>query len=178
MKFNPFELPLMVLNITADSIGPAELRKIVNKIIKNEIEKADGVAAANITGGRIPEVLIEIDQDKLMSKQLVLNKVVELISKSNLNYPAGTIEESFYEYLIRTIGEFQVTGEIDDLVVGLDDRNKKANLQNLGFRTRWRKRQGRHLIRGLSSLKRWLRSERPSRTRPRFLVLMIRIIYL
>ena len=139
MKFNPFELPLMVLNITADSIGPAELRKIVNKIIKNEIEKADGVAAANITGGRIPEVLIEIDQDKLMSKQLVLNKVVELISKSNLNYPAGTIEESFYEYLIRTIGEFQVTGEIDDLVVGLDDRNKKSEFTEFGLQDQMEK---------------------------------------
>ena len=133
IKFNPFELPLMVLNITADKISPAELRKTVNKIIKNEIEKANGVAAVNITGGRIPEVLVEIDQDKLMSKGLVLNKVVELISKSNLNYPAGTIEESFYEYLIRTIGEFKVTGEIDNLVVGLDDRNKKSEYTEYGL---------------------------------------------
>ncbi len=133
MKFNPFELPLMVLNITADKISPAELRKIVSKVIKNEIEKADGVAAANITGGRIPEVLIEIDQDKLMSKQLALNEVVELISKSNLNYPAGTIEESFYEYLIRTIGEFQVIGDIDNVVVGLDDRKKKSEFTEFGY---------------------------------------------
>ena len=139
MKFNPFELPLMVLNITADKAGPAELRKIVNKVIKNEIEKADGVAAANITGGRIPEVLIEIDQDKLMSKELVLNKVVELISKSNLNYPAGTIEESFYEYLIRTIGEFQVVGEIDDIVIGLDDRKKKSEFTEFGLQDQMEK---------------------------------------
>jgi hydrophobic/amphiphilic exporter-1 (mainly G- bacteria), HAE1 family len=126
MKFNPFEMPLMVLNITSDRVDPAELRQLTDKIIKNEIEKADGVAAANITGGRIPEILVEIDQDKLMSKGLALNKVVEGISKANLNYPAGTIEESFYEYLIRTIGEFQVIDEISDLVVGIDDRKKKS----------------------------------------------------
>jgi len=126
MKFNPFELPLMVLNITSDRIDPAELRQMTDKIIKNEIEKADGVAAANITGGRIPEVLVEVDQDKLMSKGLALNKVVEFISKANLNYPAGTIEESFYEYLIRTIGEFQAVDEISNVVVGLDDRRKKS----------------------------------------------------
>ena len=126
MKFNPFEMPLMVLNITSDHINPAELRQITDKIIKNEIEKADGVAAANITGGRIPEILIEIDQDKLMSKGLALNKVVEFVSKANLNYPAGTIEESFYEYLIRTIGEFQVVDEISNVVVGLDERGKKS----------------------------------------------------
>ncbi len=56
MKFNPFEMPLLVLNVTADSTSPQELRHLVNKLIKNEIEKADGVAAANITGGRTPEV--------------------------------------------------------------------------------------------------------------------------
>ena len=31
MKFNPFELPLMVLNITSDHINPAELRQITDK---------------------------------------------------------------------------------------------------------------------------------------------------
>jgi hydrophobic/amphiphilic exporter-1 (mainly G- bacteria), HAE1 family len=132
MKFNPFELPLLVLNITADNIDPAELRQITSKIIKNEIEKADGVAAANITGGRIPEVLVNVDQDRLMSKGLALNKVVEAISKANLNYPAGTIEESFYEYLIRTIGEFQVVDEIANVVIGLDDRRKKSEFTGFG----------------------------------------------
>ena len=126
MKFNPFDLPLMVLNITSDRIEPAQLRQMTDKIIKNEIEKANGVAAANITGGRIPEVIVEVDQDKLMSKGLALNKVVEFISKANLNYPAGTIEESFYEYLIRTIGEFQAVDEISNVVVGLDDRRKRS----------------------------------------------------
>lgn len=134
MKFNPFEMPLMVLNITSGKSSPEELRRIVKKIIKNEIEKVDGVAAANITGGVVPEVLVEIDQDKLMSKGLALNKVVEFISKSNLNYPAGTIEESFYEYLIRTIGEFQVVDEIDDVVVGMEDRKKRSEFTEFGLK--------------------------------------------
>ncbi|MDD5504419.1 MAG: efflux RND transporter permease subunit [Candidatus Omnitrophica bacterium] len=131
MKFNPFEMPLMVLNITSETISPAELRRITDKIIKNEIEKADGVAAANITGGRIPEIIIEIDQDKLMSKGLALNKVVEFIAKSNLNYPAGTIEESFYEYLVRTIGEFKMVDDISGLVIDVDDRKRESEF--IGF---------------------------------------------
>jgi hydrophobic/amphiphilic exporter-1 (mainly G- bacteria), HAE1 family len=125
MKFNPFDMPLMVLNITSDIIDPAELRHMANKIIKNEIEKVDGVAAANITGGRVPEILIEVDQDSLMSKGLALNKVVELVGRANINYPAGTIEESFYEYLVRTIGEFQLVDEIPGIVIGIDDRKKQ-----------------------------------------------------
>ncbi|MFH1867531.1 MAG: efflux RND transporter permease subunit [Candidatus Omnitrophota bacterium] len=132
MKYNPFELPLLVLNITADKTHPAKIRQIVKKIIKNEIEKVDGVAAANITGGRIPEVLVEVDQDRLMSKNISLTDVVEFVSKANLNYPAGTIEESFYEYLIRTIGEFELIREIDDVVIGLDDQTERIEFPEYG----------------------------------------------
>ncbi|NQT95196.1 MAG: efflux RND transporter permease subunit [Candidatus Omnitrophica bacterium] len=132
MKYNPFELPVMVLNISAKNTSPAELRSVVNKIIKNELEKAEGVAAAEVTGGLIPEILIEINQDRLMSKGLALNKVVEFISKANLNYPAGTIEESFYEYLIRTMGEFKVIKEVGEVVVGIDEREKKDEFGSRG----------------------------------------------
>ena len=42
------------------------------------------------------------------------------ISNANLNYPAGTIKESFYEYLIRTLGEFDHIKDIEDVVIGSD----------------------------------------------------------
>jgi len=132
MKFNPFELPLMVLNITAAKTSPGDLQRIVKKVVKNELEKANGVAAVNITGGVTPEVLIEIDQDKLMSKEVALNDVVETVSKANLNYPAGTIEESFYEYLIRTMGEFTVVDEINDVVIEIEDRTPKREFTEYG----------------------------------------------
>lgn len=125
MKFNPFELPLMVLNVSAENMSPGELQHLVKKTVKNELEKADGVAAVNITGGLEPEVLIEIGHDKLMSKEASINDVVDNISKANINYPAGTIEESFYEYLIRTVGEFQVVQEMEGVVIDVKDRETK-----------------------------------------------------
>ncbi|MFH1644927.1 MAG: efflux RND transporter permease subunit [Candidatus Omnitrophota bacterium] len=125
MKFNPFELPLMVLNISAQKMSSGELQHLVKKTVKSELEKADGVAAVNITGGLEPEILIEVDHDKLMSKEVAINDVVDNISKANLNYPAGTIEESFYEYLIRTVGEFQVVSEMEEVVIDVKDREKQ-----------------------------------------------------
>ena len=132
MKFNPFELALMVLNITADTTLPGDLQQIVKKVIKTEIEKGDGVASCNISGGVTPEIIVEVDQDKLMSKELALHEIVEALSKANLNYPAGTIEESFYEYLIRTIGEFEVVADIRNIVVAAEDRTKKTGFSEFG----------------------------------------------
>ncbi len=132
MKFNPFELPVAVLNITAEGISAGDLMYTTRKIIKNELEKADGVASVNIAGGVTREILVEIDQDKMMSKDLAITDIVEALNKANLNYPAGTVEEQFYEYLIRTMGEFKLVPEIKEVVIGTDDRTKKSRFSEYG----------------------------------------------
>ncbi len=132
MKFNPFEMPVAVINITAEGISPGALQETVRKIIKNELEKADGVASVNILGGVTREILVEIDQDKMMSKGLAITDITEALNKANLNYPAGTVEEQFYEYLIRTMGEFKVVPEIKEIVVGADERANKREYAEYG----------------------------------------------
>ena len=52
---------------------------------------------------------------------------MDALKSSNLNYPAGTIEEHFYQYLIRTMGEFKVVPEIGETIVGKDDLRTEPN---------------------------------------------------
>ncbi len=127
MKFNPFELPVMTLSVTGEK-APSELLKLTRKFIKDELEKVPGVASCNITGGLEREIVVSIDQARLRASGIAINKVVDALKSSNLNYPAGTIEEHFYEYLIRTIGEFEVVSQIKDTVVGSDEpENQKTS---------------------------------------------------
>jgi len=119
MKFNPFDLPVMTLSISGP-YPPAELRDISEYIIKDEIEKINGVAAATVTGGTEREILVNLDQAKLEAYNIPIMDVVNSLRNSNLNYPGGTIKESFYEYLIRTLGEFTKVSEIGEIVVGTE----------------------------------------------------------
>ncbi len=120
MKFNPFELPVMTLSVTGEK-APSELLKLTRKFVKDELEKVPGVASCNITGGLEREIVVSIDQARLRASGIAINKIVDALKSSNLNYPAGTIEEHFYEYLIRTIGEFEIVSQIQDTVVGIDE---------------------------------------------------------
>lgn len=119
MKFNPFELPVMTLSITGEK-SPAELLRLSRKFIKDELEKVEGVASCNISGGLEREILVSIDEGRLYASHVSITKVVDGLRSSNLNYPAGTIEDHFYEYLIRTMGEFKIISEIRETVVGKD----------------------------------------------------------
>ncbi|MFH1407083.1 MAG: efflux RND transporter permease subunit [Candidatus Omnitrophota bacterium] len=121
LKFNPFEKPVLVLNITGDR-RPSELLEICKKQIKAELEKVEGVAAAVLRGGQEREILIEVDQGRLGASGIPIVKISEALSKSNVNFPAGTIEEEFYEFLVRAIGEFKVVEDMEDVVVETGER--------------------------------------------------------
>jgi hydrophobic/amphiphilic exporter-1 (mainly G- bacteria), HAE1 family len=125
-KFNPFALPVITLSVTGP-IHPARLREITEHLIKDEIEKIEGVASASVVGGIEREVLVEVNQDKLQASGLSILDATRAIVEANVNYPAGTIKEAFTEYLVRTLGEFQDVSEIGKISVGFDTRSKGEN---------------------------------------------------
>ncbi|MFH1877905.1 MAG: efflux RND transporter permease subunit, partial [Candidatus Omnitrophota bacterium] len=116
VPFNPFEMPIMTISVTGNR-SPVQLRQIATDTIKEELEKIDGVASASVEGGLEREILVDVNQSKLQSYGVTILNVSDAITNANLNYPAGTIKESFYEYLIRTLGEFKEAREIEDVVV-------------------------------------------------------------
>lgn len=91
---------------------------MTKRMISDEVEKVEGVASATISGGLEREIQVEVNRDKLESRRIPLLDISKAISSSNLNYPAGTIKESFYEYLIRTLGEFEKVRDINEVSVG------------------------------------------------------------
>ncbi len=119
LPYNPFDRPILILSVTSSlDRSPVSLREISRKMIKDEIEKVEGVASAMISGGLEREIQVEVDQDKLQARKIAIFDVSKAVSTANLNYPAGTIKESFYEYLIRTLGEFEKVRDINEVAIG------------------------------------------------------------
>lgn len=120
IKFNPFELPVMTLSLTGEE-DMVRLRHIAEKRIKDELEKIDGVASASVSGGLEREIRVEVDQGRLHANKVSILDVASALSAANLNYPGGTIKESFYEYLVRTLGEFEHIDEIKEISISVDE---------------------------------------------------------
>ncbi|MDO8536467.1 MAG: efflux RND transporter permease subunit [Candidatus Omnitrophota bacterium] len=119
LPYNPFDRPILILSVTSSGErSPLSLRDLTRRMLKDELEKVEGVASATISGGLEREIRVDIDQDKLQARRIPLLDVSRAVSSSNLNYPAGTIKESFYEYLIRTLGEFEKVRDIENVSIG------------------------------------------------------------
>ena len=119
LKFDPLEHPAMIFSVTGD-MAPIDLKILTERILKDNLEKVEGVASATVSGGEDREIQVELDQGRLSTTKVSILDVVDAIDKSNVSYPAGSIKKGLYEYLIRTVGEFRTVPEIGLTVVSTD----------------------------------------------------------
>lgn len=120
LKFDPLARPILLLSVTAPDLPAVRMKLLTEKMIKDRLEKVEGVASVSISGGVNREILVEIDQPRLQANHLSLLEVVDSLDNANVSYPAGSIKKGLYEYLIRTVGDFRSPAEIGYSVVGVD----------------------------------------------------------
>ncbi|MCM8793740.1 MAG: efflux RND transporter permease subunit, partial [Candidatus Omnitrophica bacterium] len=145
MKYNPFELPVVILSVTGP-ISPLELREVCRRVIKDELEKIEGVASANITGGWEREIIVEVDQGRLSANGIPLLRVVNALKETNFSFPAGTIKETYFEYLIRTMGEFERVDEVKNVVIEALEPNPPKTRYELFLQEKEKKEKDKRLI--------------------------------
>ncbi|MFH1208263.1 MAG: efflux RND transporter permease subunit [Candidatus Omnitrophota bacterium] len=124
LKFDPLARPILLLSVTAPDLPPVRMKLLTEKMIKDRLEKVEGVASVSLSGGVNREILVEIDQPRLQANHLSLLEVVNSLDEANVSYPAGSIKKGLYEYLIRTVGDFRSPAEIGYAVVGVDTMEK------------------------------------------------------
>ena len=125
LKFNPLAKPIVILSVTG-KMHPVDLKTLSERILKENLEKVDGVASATISGGLDREIHVELDQGRLTSAEVSILDVIDSIDNANISYPAGSIKKGLYEYLIRTVGEFRTVPEIAYTVVTTDVQKELA----------------------------------------------------
>ncbi|MDR2437649.1 MAG: efflux RND transporter permease subunit [Endomicrobium sp.] len=128
LKYNPTQTEAMLLSVSYKSgdssdIKMAELRRMVKRNIKDELERLEGVAKVELRGGEEKEILVEIDKGRLLANQVSITEVITSLENSNITYPAGTIKEEKHEYLVKTVGEFQTIDDIANLSFSKVDNN-------------------------------------------------------
>ena len=93
------------------------LYDFVDDYIVPELERVEGVSAANIYGGREAELQVIADPTKLALRQVTLNELAEAIERENRNYSGGDFDEGKRRYIVRTVGEYRSPGDLEDIVI-------------------------------------------------------------
>jgi len=116
LRYDPSLDPVLRIGIISD-MPLIELREIVEDEISRELESLEGVAAARVKGRFEKEILIKLDEKKLVTTQIRFNDITTRLSQENINLAGGNIKEGETEYIVRTLNEFRSVGEIGNIII-------------------------------------------------------------
>ncbi|MFW6138222.1 MAG: efflux RND transporter permease subunit [Spirochaetota bacterium] len=117
VDYSPTSTAVAGISVISDSMEHCDLYLLCSKDIKPFVEKTEGVARVDITGGRPPQVNVVVDPGKLVKYNLGLEEVKEVLLSSNKNFPVGKLNDNRYEYLIRVNGEISHYRDLEEIVI-------------------------------------------------------------
>ena len=124
IKMDPSMMPIMSLSLRG-SRTPEELRTYAEDVVQPRLEQLDGVASANVSGGRERSINVDIPRDRLEAYGLSISTVAQLIGAQNIQSSGGTITSGETNYTIKTSGKYQSIDDLKNTVisykVGSDD---------------------------------------------------------
>ena len=116
-KVDPDATPVMWIALSGNK-SIRDLSTYADEVIKEQIQRVNGVGAVRMAGLRLRQVRIWLDAHRLSAYQITAHDVMRALQRENVELPGGRIEGDTREYSIKVKGEFLRVQELNDLIVG------------------------------------------------------------
>lgn len=123
------------------------LRSIQDYNIKLALESVPGVSQVASIGGFVKQYQVVIDPNRLLSYGIPINKVIEVIRKSNSDIEGRVVEFSGAEYAVRGRGYIKSLEDLETVPVGSDGSGTPVFLRDVA-----KIRLGPEIRRGVADL--------------------------
>jgi HAE1 family hydrophobic/amphiphilic exporter-1 len=111
----------------------------VEDVIKDRVERIEGVSAVNVFGGVTRELQVVVDPRRLSRYGLTVPEVVRTLRTENISISAGDIDEGKRRYVVRTEGNLNTEEAIRNVVLrsgaaaGGIGRVRVSDVADVGF---------------------------------------------
>jgi multidrug efflux pump subunit AcrB len=116
-KFDPSQLPVYEFALTSETMNDLELRVFASEEVARELGLVPGVAVADVSGGVLEEIQVNVDPVRLQATGLTIRDVLDVLRDRNQDVSGGRVTGSTNEPLIRTIGQFRSAEELRELAI-------------------------------------------------------------
>ncbi len=115
-KVDPDANPVLWLSLVGEK-SVRELSTYADEILKEQVQRINGVGAIRLAGLRTRQVRVWLDSDKLKAYSITAQDVLNAMRRENVELPGGRIESYTKEYSIKVKGEFPSVQDFNELVV-------------------------------------------------------------
>ncbi|MCW5960807.1 MAG: efflux RND transporter permease subunit [Pyrinomonadaceae bacterium] len=115
-KSDPDSSPVLIFSVSAPRTA-IELTKLVENLIQERIESADGVGEVQIFGARQRQIKVYINPNRLRAFDLSVTEVTNAVRSQNLELPGGDLTEGARTLGVRTMSRLNEIEQFNEIVV-------------------------------------------------------------
>jgi CzcA family heavy metal efflux pump len=116
LRFDISNIPVCTVVLSSD-MDERDLYDLAYNVIEPQLEHLDGIASASVTGGRIREIHVVLDRNKIEALNLPLQDVTSAVAQSNLIIPSGDLKTGVFDYSLTTESQYNVVQPMENMVV-------------------------------------------------------------
>jgi HAE1 family hydrophobic/amphiphilic exporter-1 len=120
-SYDPNQEPIVVLAITSEARSARDLRTYATQVLEQRIERINGIASAETSGGLERQINVVIDNQKMRLYNLTIAQISNRLNAENIQVPAGQLIEGNTVYSLRTMGELKSVEQIKNVIVATRD---------------------------------------------------------
>ncbi len=116
LRFDITNMPVCSVVLSGE-MDQRDLRDLAYNVIEPQLEHLPGVAFAQVAGGRIREVQVRLDRNRIEALNLPVQQVVQAVAQSNLIVPSGDLKTGTFDYSLKTESQFNVVEPMGNIVI-------------------------------------------------------------
>lgn len=116
MKFDAMASSMMRLTMKGDET-PDALKRLAEDVVQPRLERLEGVASADVTGGEVRAVRVDLNLNRLAAYGLTVSEVTSALAGQNLQMSSGSLTVEDTEYDLRVDERYTSLEEIQRTVV-------------------------------------------------------------
>jgi multidrug efflux pump subunit AcrB len=117
LAYNASTVPILQLALSSKTLAEQDLYDLGNNFIRTQLATVQGAAVPLPFGGKVPQVMVDIDSKALQAKGLSPLDVVNAVNAQNLILPGGTAKVGTFEYNVNLNGSTQTVAELNNLPI-------------------------------------------------------------
>ena len=118
-QHDPNQSPVILIGMSHQNITDmAELRKVAESYIRNELIRLEGVAEVTLSGQEESTLTIRTDPYKLDAFGLKIEDIASRIEANNQSISGGRVSELGLQYLVKSSSLFGSEEDFENLIVG------------------------------------------------------------
>lgn len=116
-SYDPNQEPIVVLTLTSNARSSRELRTYSKQVLEQRIERINGIASAETSGGLERQINVRINNEQMRLYNITIAEIAQKLQQENIQVPAGQLVEGNTNYSLRTIGEFKNVDQIRNTII-------------------------------------------------------------